>query len=659
MELPGISTRIKIDTNPFKVGLGDAMNLAGKFATDVKGKLSGLGEGAFGALQGAAGAGMQAAGQVAIGALRKVGEEIVSVSATIARQVSETFTTIDAIGKSANSFGMAVEQYTALGFAAKQANIDQAALSQSMRVMTNNLADAAMGAGQAGKAIEKMGLDSLSLVNASPDEAFKKIADGLKSIQNPMERTQVAMDIFGKQAGPGLMNLLASGSEGIQKQMDRAKALGVTFNDIDFQKVQAANSSLAEVGATIQGALQQGAIALAPYIEDLTKRFTEAAIAGGGFGQYAVSAVEAVAKAIAVTADYVGLYITGWQLEAAVFAVVVSDALKGIDAIGSALVKLINLIPGVNIAWTDSVKYLSEGFDERAKELMDSGMQGWADFNNSKYSTAVTKFFNDIKTASQQNAEEAAKNANKMGGAYNGMGEEAVKQIQKIDDALAEMNKKISQFGMTDLEKQMDDFAKMAGNTKEKIDAFNQAAKEFGRLKAGEFLKDMEKDLRQFGMNEFDKQRDNIRNNRDLNDTEKQRAMGIVDQREKQSQMKDFDAKVKNFAESIKTPMEKFTEQMDFLQEALALGKITEQQFDLGAGKARADAFGEEKLPALIRSGSAESFAARYDAGRPKSDIQLNPQVKAIKEGNSKVVDKLDELKTEIIRSRTPVMDMP
>lgn len=235
----------------------------------------------------------------------------------------------------------------------------------------------------------------------------------------------------------------------------------------------------------------------------------------------------------------------------------------------------------------------------------------------------------------------------------------AAEAAKKVKDAMDDMQKQIDQFGMTDIEKKIADFSSMPNNTKEQIDAYIEAASKLRGLKASEFLKDMEKDLRQFSMSEFDKQRDNIRNNKDLNDAEKQRALDIVDDREKRSQQKDFDDRVKKFAESVKTPMQQFTEQMDFLQDALAQGKITEQQFDLGARKAREDAFGEQKLPALIRANSAESFAARYDAGRPKAEIRLDPQIKAIKEGNTKVVDKLEELKSEIARSRIPVKDMP
>ena len=132
--------------------------------------------------------------------------------------------------------------------------------------------------------------------------------------------------------------------------------------------------------------------------------------------------------------------------------------------------------------------------------------------------------------------------------------------------------------------------------------------------------------------------------------------MGIVDQQEKKSSQKEFDDRIKSFAESIKTPMEKFTEQMDFIQEALSLGKITEKQFDLGASAARANAFGEEKLPSLIRSGSAESLAARYGDGRSVS--QNNPQVQATKESTKALIDKLGRIERAIERSVAPVMDI-
>jgi hypothetical protein len=87
----------------------------------------------------------------------------------------------------------------------------------------------------------------------------------------------------------------------------------------------------------------------------------------------------------------------------------------------------------------------------------------------------------------------------------------------------------------------------------------------------------------------------------------------ILDDYDKVLKNKDMDDQVKAFRESIETPTGKLQRTITDLKAMVSAGKITSAEFDAGADKARAEAFGPAKQGAFIRSGSAESQAARLD----------------------------------------------
>lgn len=549
-EAGSIIAKLGLDTTPFATGINKAVGLAEGMGSRIGNVFK----------------------QIGIGALRKIGEEITDVVGHIAARIGETMESIDVAGKAANQLGITTERFTGLSYAADLAGVNSQEFAQTLRIMVNNLADAAVGAGNAQGTLKELGLDVKALVDASPDEALFKIADALNAIDNPAQRVQAMMNIFGKQAGPELANLLASGSDGMQKMIDRAKELGVAVTDVDFQKVQAANDALNEAGKVIQGVLNQAVVQLAPYIKGLADEFTKAATAGGGFGRYAIAAVEGVAQAIAAASDYANLFSVAWN---ALTAIVLSGGLqsiKTIDYIGSSVVQLLNTLPGVKVEWVDTFSVIAsslEGDIKAALDATDEAMQNFVDGKNSK---AVTEFFDRIKASAQKGAEEAANGAANMRGAFKGVGDAAREQLKKIEDAMADLQKQIDQFGLSDMEKSILDFASMTGVTDEQLDKFIEKAQK---------LESLQKDA------------------------------------EKEKEWKD---KLDAFKQSIETPLDAFNKQMDFLQEALGRGDITSSQFDLGAAKARKDAFGEDKLPALVKAGSAEAFAAQFDAQKRTED---------------------------------------
>ncbi len=100
-------------------------------------------------------------------------------------------------------------------------------------------------------AFKKLGININEFKNLNTEEQFYAIADGLAKIQSPAERSQVAMDIFGR-SGQNLFPLLSEGSKGIKNMQDRLSALGLIMDEAGIKKADKLDISLNILGMQLK-----------------------------------------------------------------------------------------------------------------------------------------------------------------------------------------------------------------------------------------------------------------------------------------------------------------------------------------------------------------------------------------------------------------------
>lgn len=214
---------------------------------------------------------------------------------------------VDAAAKLSDRLGIATERLIGLQHAADLSGASSELLATSLQKMQVNLGKAAADGGPAADAFKKIGLSAAELATMETDEAFYRIADAIKAIQNPYERTAAAVAIFGKGAGDLLPTLL-QGSEALREQAAETIAFGTAISRVDAAQIEAANDAMTRVKQAVLGVGTQIAATLAPAIESASKRFVELATAGGGIGRVIGTAigyaVGAFAKIIEVVAEW-------------------------------------------------------------------------------------------------------------------------------------------------------------------------------------------------------------------------------------------------------------------------------------------------------------------------------------------------------------------
>jgi len=300
---------------------------------------------------------------------------------------------IDALAKTSAQLNITIQDLQGLRFAAEQSGASAGVLDRSLERLTRNIGEVQGGTGTAKKAFDELGLSAVELAKISPADALGKVATALQGVESNSQRVNFAYQILGR-SGTQLVNMLANGEEGLNAFKQEALDLGLTLDEVDAAKIEAANDALNRIQKVIQGALQQATVELAPFIEDIAARFADVAKESGGMGHVVVNVMEGIGRAIAFVADAVGsigiafkaiqivikgfeVFVTGAMLAAATAVEgVIEGILKGVNLAIAGLNKLpaIDIKP-INENVSLGVDTLTKSFDESSLALFKLGQE--------------------------------------------------------------------------------------------------------------------------------------------------------------------------------------------------------------------------------------------------------------------------------------------
>jgi hypothetical protein len=190
-----ITAALGLDISGFQAGMNKVTGLYKK-AQDDAGKGGGIGK--F----------LGAAGGLASGAMAGIGAAVGAVTAAAAGMWS-VMGDARALAQVSAQAGISTGQVLILQKAFTRAGLSADDMQPSLAKMSKGIAEAASGSGTAKPAFEALGLSAQKLVNMSPDESFRKIGSALTGIQNPIQRAQLAMEIFGK-SGARMLGVFAN-----------------------------------------------------------------------------------------------------------------------------------------------------------------------------------------------------------------------------------------------------------------------------------------------------------------------------------------------------------------------------------------------------------------------------------------------------------------
>lgn len=128
------------------------------------------------------------------------------VISTVVDFTNEMLTSADALKRMSDQTGISVVALQTLGAIAEDSGNSLDQLTTAITQMQNRIAS---GDPNAVKALETLGLSLESIIVMKPDEQFLAIAREIAKIPDPMERTRLAMDLFGRAGAQILPTLRA------------------------------------------------------------------------------------------------------------------------------------------------------------------------------------------------------------------------------------------------------------------------------------------------------------------------------------------------------------------------------------------------------------------------------------------------------------------
>lgn len=185
----------------------DKLNRAFISASDSSGSLAGK-------LKGAVGSAMSGFTSLVMG----VSAALVGAGFAGFKFLESQTKQLDQTNDLAFSLGINVEELQRLEYAAKQSGLETDVLAKGIKGLNVSMLEAqAGGAANFQEALKTIGVSLDKLKGKSQTEQLGIIGDGLNKIKDDAEASALAAELFGKKAGPQMLQLLSEGSRGLKE----------------------------------------------------------------------------------------------------------------------------------------------------------------------------------------------------------------------------------------------------------------------------------------------------------------------------------------------------------------------------------------------------------------------------------------------------------
>jgi hypothetical protein len=176
---------------------------------------------------------------------------------SIISNVTSQMDRMAALSKSAGHLGMDVGHLQSLQGAFSKAGLSPDAVLPTLGRLQEHVAEAVQNPGSEGAAsLKELRLSPQQLSGMSGEEQFKKTIDSLAQIQNVGERTRLAMQLFGREAGMEIATGFAHGSKAIDEAREKLERFGLLLSTENAAKVAQAKKAVDDYGLAWQGVWQ-------------------------------------------------------------------------------------------------------------------------------------------------------------------------------------------------------------------------------------------------------------------------------------------------------------------------------------------------------------------------------------------------------------------
>lgn len=203
-----------------------------------------------------------------------IGGAITGAAATV---VTKTAAIGDQFDKMSLRTGVAVEDLSALSYAAEISGTNIETVENGLRMLASNIKDASEGVGLAKEAFEKLDIAVVDVEgNLRPTvDVVKEAATKIADLEDETMQVALAGEIFGKRYGSELLPLLKEGGEGIEGLMERAEELGIVISTEAATNAAEYTDAMTDMQSSLAAASRTIGDTLIPAITPLIEKATE------------------------------------------------------------------------------------------------------------------------------------------------------------------------------------------------------------------------------------------------------------------------------------------------------------------------------------------------------------------------------------------------
>lgn len=281
----------------------------------------------------------------------------------------------DRMAKLSQTTGLSVDSLATFSHAAELSGTSMDAFTNALRPTAKNIADMAMGTGEAKAAFQALDIDVKKADGSlkSTDQVILEVADKFKMMEDGTGKTALAMRLFGESGG-ALIPMLNKGADGIRAMQQEARDLGMVMDGDTAAAAEHFNDNLSRLNLVKKAFALQITQAVLPTLEKLTNSMVTGAKETGNLAEkaeYVNTALKLLLTTgtlLKVVFESVGKYIGG--ASAALFSFITGDFKGAVNIIKMTAGDLKNnLIQGKE----DIVNIWKETGDEIAKTAPETG----------------------------------------------------------------------------------------------------------------------------------------------------------------------------------------------------------------------------------------------------------------------------------------------
>lgn len=200
---------------------------------------------------------------------------------TLAFQIQSSINRMDELSKAAQKVSLPIEQFSALVYAGKLADVEIGTLQTSLGRLTKAQADSLKSTSEQAKIFNALGIaatDASGNLRSSYD-VFLDFADAFNRQKGSPEIVAAGLKLFGRSFQE-LIPLIKDGSQGIRDATEEAAQFGQVISTETRQAAEQFNDNLTRLGSLASGLGNAIAADLLPDLVELTNKFVDSAKEG-------------------------------------------------------------------------------------------------------------------------------------------------------------------------------------------------------------------------------------------------------------------------------------------------------------------------------------------------------------------------------------------